>query len=94
MGNGTHEVRRTTQGPQTGRRDTEKGCLEEQTCCPRHFKPFDLSEHVSREGLLCQRWIWILGDGETMVRTVREPSGPTLGIHKDYSTTEISLHNR
>lgn len=35
-----------------------------------------------------------MGNGETMVRTVREPSGPTLGIHKDYSATEISLRNR
>lgn len=35
-----------------------------------------------------------MGDGETMVRTVRDPSGPTLDIHKDYSATEIYLRNR
>lgn len=47
----------TTQGPQMGRKETQKGCLMEQLwpSIKTHIGPFALSWQASMEGLLCRK---------------------------------------
>lgn len=87
----------TTQGPQIGREETQKGYLKEQLCpsVTTHVGPLALSWQASMEGLLYQKPVPLILTGNLLwqSRLVKVSGMPFSRVYRKSNTFEKLLGN-